>query len=88
MNILRGRGIKTGVFQVVTVWPFPDYEVKAICRISKAIFVPELNMGQMIGEVEKANSSKTPVIGINKVNSLSINPSEIVKTVEEVIRCL
>jgi 2-oxoglutarate ferredoxin oxidoreductase subunit alpha len=88
MNILRGRGIKTGVFQVVTVWPFPDYEVKAICRISKAIFVPELNMGQMIGEVEKANSSKTPVIGINKVNSLSINPNEIVKTVEEVIRCL
>lgn len=87
-SILRGKGVKVGVFQIITVWPFPDEEVRAICDSMKAVLVPELNLGQLIGEVRKVNDGGTPVIGVNRTDGLSISPCEIVGALEEEILCL
>ena len=51
----RKQGIKAGVLQVQTVWPFPDKEVAELGRRARMVVVPEMNYsGQMAGEVRKA----------------------------------
>lgn len=87
MDILRAEGKKVGILQLVTLWPFADEEVIEVCNQVKGVVVPELNLGQLIGEVKKYNKGNIPITGVNKVNSLSIEPHEIVDKVREVEAC-
>jgi 2-oxoglutarate ferredoxin oxidoreductase subunit alpha len=73
-----------GLLQIVTVWPFPKKLVSEVCKNAKAVIVPEMNLGQMAGEVEKA--VKVPVISVNRVDSLIITPGEILAKIEEVAK--
>ncbi|MCQ1529228.1 2-oxoacid:acceptor oxidoreductase subunit alpha [Lutispora saccharofermentans] len=87
MDVMRKEGKKVGVLQLVTLWPFPDEEIDEICARVKGIVVPELNLGQLIREVDRVNSYPIPVVGVNKVNSLSISPYEIIEKVGEMEKC-
>ena len=48
------------------------------------IFVPEMNMGQMILEVERVVKNNCKVTGINKFNGDIITPQDITSCIEEV----
>ncbi len=74
---LRADGIKAGLITVISVWPFPDGIIADFSKRVKRIFVPELNLGQMRTQVERI--SRCDVIGINKVNSEPLYPSEIIE---------
>ncbi len=87
MDLARGEGIRVGVLQLVTIWPFADSQVRALCSRMKAIIVPEMNLGQIIREVCRVNDSGIPVIGVNKVNSEAITPFEIMEQIREVSKC-
>lgn len=84
MNIAREKGLKVGVLQLVTLWPFPENEVRDVLINSNAVIVPELNLGQMIREVQRLNEYNTPVQGVNRVDSLPITPKEILDKIAEV----
>ncbi len=86
MKMAREKGGKVGVLQLVTLWPFADDEVRSICKKSKGIIVPEMNLGQIIGEVQRLNDFNTPIFGVNKVNSEAIDPREILEKIQEVGR--
>ena len=53
---------------------------------AKAIFVPELNLGQLVNEVKRVINGRIPVFGINKVNTKIISPYEIIDQVKEVLK--
>lgn len=86
MEMGRAEGLKIGVFQPVTIWPFPGEELLEATARAKAVFVPELNLGQLIGEVQKRNPRNLPVVPINRVDSYSIHPGEILNTIKEAVR--
>lgn len=86
MHLLRNEGIKAGVLKVVTVWPFPDEEVSTLLGQVKTCVIPELNLGQMIGEVKRCNSAGIPIIGVNRVDGNIIHPEEIVTAVKEAMQ--
>ncbi len=85
VNILRNEGIKIGLLNPITVWPFYDAKIEGLLGDKKKVFVVELNMGQMKREVERIYSRKN-IIGINKVNAELINPYEIVNSIREGLR--
>ena len=85
VNILRNEGIKIGLLNPITVWPFYDEKIEGLLKNKKKVFVVELNMGQMKKEVERIYPRKN-IIGINKVNAELINPFEIVNTIREGLR--
>lgn len=72
----REAGIKAGLFRPLTLWPFPQQPVAELARRVKGILVPELNMGQLVGEVERV-AGTTPVKPLNKANGQPISPAEI-----------
>lgn len=88
VEILKEQGKRVGILQLVTLWPFADEEVMEVCNQVKGVIVPELNLGQLIGEVKRVNQNNIPIVGVNKVNSLSIHPDEIIDKIREVEKCL
>jgi 2-oxoglutarate ferredoxin oxidoreductase subunit alpha len=50
----RAKGIKAGLLQLVTVWPFAEEKVRRLAGQARAFVVPEINMGQIVLEVERA----------------------------------
>lgn len=87
MEILKAEGKKVGILQLVTLWPFPDDEVLEVCNQVKGVVVPELNLGQLIREVQRVNRKEIPIVGVNRVDSLSIHPNEIIDKILEVEKC-
>ena len=79
----RKKGIRAGLLKLMTLWPFPGEEVRKIAGRTRKIFVPELNLGQMLGEVERFACGKCEVIGINRVDGALLTPEEIFARIEE-----
>jgi len=73
----RARGIKAGLLQLVTLWPFPRRLLTPLLRQVRAVLVPELNMGQMSREVKRVNQGVTRVETLNRIDGQLITPDEI-----------
>jgi 2-oxoglutarate ferredoxin oxidoreductase subunit alpha len=80
----RQKGLKVGHFRPITLWPFPDEELKELASQVDVVIVPELNCGQMLLEVERAVNGKAPVVGKSLVNGELFQPSDILSAIEEV----
>jgi len=74
----RERGIKAGLLQLITLWPFPRRHLEPLLRQVRAALVPELNMGQMSREVKRVNQGMTRVEVLNRIDGNLITPDEIV----------
>ncbi|TDT61886.1 2-oxoacid:acceptor oxidoreductase subunit alpha [Fonticella tunisiensis] len=70
-----------GLFIPYTIWPFPDKELLSLIQKNRIerIYVPELNTGQMILEVQRIVFGRCEVLGINKYSGELITPTEIIK---------
>jgi len=73
----RERGVKCGLVQLITLWPFPRQMVEPLLRRVRAVLVPELNMGQMSREVKRVNQGVTRVETLNRLDGNLITPNEI-----------
>lgn len=62
INEARRRGVRVGHMRLIIAWPFPEDLVRDVASKVKALIVPELNMGQMVLEVERAAAGRTKVI--------------------------
>jgi 2-oxoglutarate ferredoxin oxidoreductase subunit alpha len=51
---LREAGIKAGLFRPITLWPFPENELRDLSRTIKNFLVFELSTGQMLEDVRLA----------------------------------
>jgi 2-oxoglutarate ferredoxin oxidoreductase subunit alpha len=60
----RERGARVGSARLVIAWPFPARRMRELARTAKAFVVPELNMGQIALEVERAVAGAARVISL------------------------
>lgn len=86
VEILRSEGVKAGLLQLQTIWPFPADLVKKMAQGKKSVTVPELNKGQLREEVQKYLSVDANLFGINKYNGDLITPQDIVNKIKEVAK--
>ncbi len=82
VKTLRQEGIKAGLLQLQTIWPFPDKIVRRFTANVKTVVVPEMNLGQLISEVRL--NSCAEVVGLNRADGLVISPQAIIDKVKEV----
>lgn len=73
----RARGVKIGVLELQTLWPFPADMVREKCAGAKAVIVVEMNMGQVVTQVKNAVDNPQNVFLANKVDGELISPSNI-----------
>lgn len=75
----REQGKKVGVFQVITVWPFPGQEIADLCGAVTRVVVPEMNYdGQMAGEIRKY-VHHCEIRQVNTYNGEVLTPGDIAR---------
>jgi 2-oxoglutarate ferredoxin oxidoreductase subunit alpha len=77
MSDAREQGIKAGLLQLITLFPFPRRSVESVLRQCRAVLVPEMNMGQISGEVKRVNQFACQVEKYNRIDGELIRPDEI-----------
>ena len=85
--VIRARkdGIKAGYLRLITLWPFPDpYLKRVVSEGPRAIIVPEMNVGKMVREVERAAGGKVEVISFPKPGVELHRPDEIYNLIRRV----
>lgn len=82
----RESGVKVGHMRMVITWPFPAARIKQLAERVKVFIVPELNMGQMVQEVERAVGGKARVVSMPHAGGTVHEPDAIVKKIMEAAR--
>jgi 2-oxoglutarate ferredoxin oxidoreductase subunit alpha len=87
VDMAHERGLKVGKLRLITAWPFPDKKFAELASKIKAFVVPELNLGQMVREVERAANGKAKTFAVSHAGGGVHNPDEILNAIVEASRC-
>jgi 2-oxoglutarate ferredoxin oxidoreductase subunit alpha len=80
---LRTAGKKVGLLRLVTLWPFPEEQVRRLAEQVRAFIVPEINYGQMAYEVERCTQGRAETVLLPLMGGTIHTPQEIAEAVEE-----
>jgi len=80
---LRQQGKKVGMLRLKTLWPFADSVMKEIGAKVRKILVPEMNRGQVAGEVMKYVGGD--VISYAQTNGEIIHPATITEQIKRLL---
>ncbi len=79
METARKQGMKVGLFRPITLWPFPEKEIKALSERVKGMLVVEINAGQMIFDVKYAAAgSNISIEHYGRLGGIVPDPNEII----------
>jgi len=79
---LKKEGMKVGMLRIKTLWPFPDEAVTEAGKRVKKVIVPEMNLGQVAGEVKKFCPCE--VIQIHQTDGEIIRPETIIEMLKKI----
>ena len=79
----REAGQKVGMFRPITVWPFPEKQLKARLPQLKRILMVEHNHGQMLLEVQRSAEGRVPVDFLGRIDGTVISPADILAKLNE-----
>ena len=79
VDMARAIGIKAGFFRLITVWPFPDDQIRSLADKVKGIITVEINMGQIHREVLRCVEGKIPALLAGHAGGAVIPPGDVVK---------
>ena len=87
IKLLEKEGIKAGLFRPITLWPFPNAQLKkAASQDSVKVVVDfELSMGQMIDDVKIALEGCRPVTFVGKAGGVVPTPAEVASAAKAAI---
>ena len=85
VRMAREQGIKAGLFRPITLWPFPQKELKALSETASAFLSVEMNMGQMLGDVKLAIDCAKPVSHFGRTGGMIPTPDEILVHIKKVM---
>lgn len=86
VSLAREQGIKAGMVQLITVWPFAEELIKDISRQAKAIVVPEINQGQLVLEVERCACGNALTISVPHMGGSVHSPDVILDAIKEAVK--
>ncbi|WP_456472327.1 2-oxoacid:acceptor oxidoreductase subunit alpha [Methanocaldococcus sp.] len=80
---LREEGFSVGYLKLNVVWPFPDEIVYKLAKNTNLMVVPEMNLGQIVREIERASRGNCEVKLIPKIGGELHYPEEIKAVIKE-----
>lgn len=75
----RQRGMKVGLLELQSLWPFPARTVREKCDGRSHVLVVEMNMGQICQEVRKAVPTPEKVFLANRFDGVFISHTDILR---------
>lgn len=84
MEVCREQGIKVGIMRPITLWPFPEKEIKRLAKTAKHFLCVEINAGQMIEDVRLALEGCRPVSFYGRMGGMVPTPDEIIEAIKRI----
>ncbi len=83
LDMAKEEGLKVGMFRLVTVWPFPEEQVRELAKRVKAFVVVELNFGQIYYEVERCACGNAATYLVPHAGGDIHDPADILAALKE-----
>lgn len=74
----RESGLRLGLFRPITLWPFPEKQIRAWAERGKKFLVVEMSAGQMVEDVRLAVEGRSPVGFVGRSGGGSPATAEII----------
>jgi 2-oxoglutarate ferredoxin oxidoreductase subunit alpha len=84
VHMAREKRIHAGLIRPITIWPFPDEQIREHLAHARKVLVVELNMGQLVNEIRRIAPRSCKVEQLNRYDGEVLNPVEIFKKIVEV----
>jgi 2-oxoglutarate ferredoxin oxidoreductase, alpha subunit (EC 1.2.7.3) len=86
VKMARDEGIRAGLLQLITVWPFAEEHIRELSLQAKAFVVPEINYGQIVLEVERCAGGKARTILVPHMGGGVHSPETILEAIREAVQ--
>lgn len=83
VRMARDEGIRAGLLQLITVWPFAEERIRELSLQAKAFVVPEINYGQIVLEVERCAGGRARTILVPHMGGSVHSPQSILEAIRE-----
>ncbi len=83
VNMARDKGMKAGLFRPVTVYPFPENQLRSLSGKVKNFLVVEMNSGQMVEDVKLSVAGDTSVQFYGRPGGGMPTPGEVLVEIEK-----
>jgi 2-oxoglutarate ferredoxin oxidoreductase subunit alpha len=82
VRVARSEGIKLGIMQPITLWPFPYAQLRTLSSRVNTILTVEMSEGQMVEDVRLAvgDRAETPFYG--ELGGLVPTPKDVLREVK------
>jgi 2-oxoglutarate/2-oxoacid ferredoxin oxidoreductase subunit alpha len=78
----REQGIKVGLLRLITVWPFPEAQIRELAARVRGLVTVEINLGQIHLEVQRCAAGKAPAHLVGHAGGTVISPDQIIETIK------
>ena len=79
----RSLGYKVGLYRLVTVWPFPEEEIRKIAERVKGLITVEINLGQVHYEVERCAGGNAKALLVGHPGGKVIHPDKVIELIKK-----
>ena len=86
IDLLREKGIKIGLFKPITLWPFPENNLKSNLKKIKNIFVFEMAQAQLEEDIKLYTDGKINTKGFYKLGGAVFDELEIIDSITKNIK--
>jgi len=83
VKMAREEGIRAGLLQLITVWPFAEERIRELSQQARAFVVPEINYGQIVLEVERCAGDRARAVLVPHMGGEVHSPDTILQAIRE-----
>lgn len=85
MELARKEGLKVGLFRPITLFPFPEQQLRSLAGPHKKFLCVEMSGGQMIEDVRLAVEGKSPVYLTNRLGGMVPTPEDVLTKIRDIL---
>jgi 2-oxoglutarate ferredoxin oxidoreductase subunit alpha len=84
---LRAAGKKVGMFRPISLYPFPEDELRALAAKPgvRQLLVVEMSMGQMLEDVERVTRAAKPISFFGRCGGIVPSPEEVLDAASKLL---
>jgi len=86
LDMAREAGLKVGMYRLVTVWPFPERQIRELAKKVKSLVMVELNFGQVYYEVERCACGNARTYLVPHAGGDIHDPADILAVLKEAVK--
>ncbi len=86
VELARKRGLKVGLFRPISLFPFPEKQIRALAAPERRFLVVEMSGGQMVEDVRLAVEGRCPPVHFtNRMGGLVPTPEEVLEKIVTIL---